>query len=300
MLRYWAKKTAVSLLSFSCFWATATSATAETVLEKIVRTGKLTAGTSKDALPFAYRNDRGELVGYSIDILELITAQLEQEYDRDIELELVALKPKERIPKLTDGEVDIVCDASSFTWQRDRQIDFSFSYSSTGTRLLTKKGNNYWDADSLAGKRIGALPQTTNEKAIRRVQPQAEIVLFKDRAAAYEALRQGKIDAFASDSLLLESWLQTISDPEDFQVVGNFSHEGIACMVAENNSQFMNSVNYTLVDFMQGVIDDEPKYVTIFDKWFGPQGVLPLTQDLRNVAIDNMLLLLDFTDRIAN
>ena len=302
MLQYsWAKKTAVSLLSFSClFWATATSANAETVLEKIVRTGKLTAGTSKDALPFAYRNDRGELVGYSIDILELITAQLEQEYDRDIELELVTLKPKERIPKLTDGEVDIVCDAASFTWKRDRLVDFSFSYSSTGTRLLTKKGNNYWNADSLVGKRIGALPQTTNEKAIRRVQPLAEIVLFKDRAAAYEALRQGEIDAFASDSLLLESWLQTISDPEDFQIVGNFSREGIACMVAENNSQFMYSVNYTLVEFMQGVIDDEPKYVTIFEKWFGPQGVLPLTQDLRNIAIDNMLLLLDFTDRIAN
>lgn len=301
MLRYsWAKKTAVSLLSFSCFWATATSVNAETVVEKIVRTGKLTAGTSKDALPFAYRNDRGELVGYSIDILELITAQLEQEYDRDIELELVTLKPKERIPKLAEGEVDIVCDAASFTWKRDRLVDFSFSYSSTGTRLLTKKGNNFWDADSLVGKRIGALPQTTNEKAIRRVQPSAEIVLFKDRAAAYEALRQGEIDAFASDGLLLESWLQTIFDPEDFQVVGNFSREGIACMVAENNSQFMNSVNYTLVEFMQGVIDDEPKYVTIFEKWFGPQGVLPLTQDLRNIAIDNMLLLLDFTDRITN
>jgi polar amino acid transport system substrate-binding protein len=301
MLRYsWAKKTAVSLLSFSCFWATATSVNAETVVEKIIRTGKLTAGTSKDALPFAYRNEQGELVGYSIDILELITAQLEQEYDRDIELELVALKPRERIPKLTEGEVDIVCDAASFTWKRDRVVDFSFSYSSTGTRLLTKKGNNYWDADSLVGKRIGALPQTTNEKAIRRVQPLAEIVLFKDRAAAYEALRQGEIDAFASDSLLLESWLQTIFDPEDFQIVGNFSNEGIACMVAENNSQLMNSVNYTLVEFMQGFLDDEPKYVTIFEKWFGPQGVLPLTQDLRNIAIDNMLLLLDFKDRITN
>ena len=300
MLQYWAKKTAVSLLSFSCFWATATSVSAETVLEKIIRTGKLTAGTSKDALPFAYRNEEGELVGYSIDILELITAQLEQEYDRDIELELVALKPKERIPKLTDGEVDIVCDATSFTWKRDRLIDFSFSYSSTGTRLLTKKGNNLWNADSLVGKRIGALPQTTNEKAMRRVQPSAEIVLFKDRAAAYEALRQGEINAFASDGLLLESWLQTISDPEDFQIVGNFSREGIACMVAENNSQLMNSVNYTLVEFMQGFVNDEAKYVTIFDKWFGSQGVLPLTRDLRNIAIDNMLLLLDFKDRIAN
>ena len=97
MLRYlWTKKTAILFFGLSLLGGNA-SVMAETVVEKIVRTGKLTAGTSKDALPFAYRNAEGELVGYSIDILELITEQLEEEYNRDIELELVALQPKERI-----------------------------------------------------------------------------------------------------------------------------------------------------------------------------------------------------------
>ena len=78
MLRYlWAKKTALSLLSCSWLIWTTSGAVAETVAEKIAHTGKLTAGTSKDALPFAYRNAEGELVGYSIDILRLITSQLE-------------------------------------------------------------------------------------------------------------------------------------------------------------------------------------------------------------------------------
>ena len=125
----------------------------------------------------------------------------EEEYDQDIDLELVALEPKERIPQLMSGEVDIVCDASSFTWERDRAIDFSFSYGSTGTRLLTKRGNKYWDPQSLVGVRIGALAQTTNEQAIRRFQPKAEIVLLKDRAEGFAALREGKIDAFASDEI---------------------------------------------------------------------------------------------------
>ena len=299
MLRYLWAKTAISLLGFSLFWGNA-NVMAETVVEKIVRTGKLTAGTSKDALPFAYRNDEGELVGYSIDLLKLITQQLEQEYDRDIKLELVALQPFERIPKLIDGEVDIVCDASSFTWKRDREIDFSFSYSSTGTRLLTKKGNDFWDANSLLNRRIGVLPKTTSAQTIKRVQPQTEIITFRDRAAAYEALRQGEIDAFASDGLLLQSWLQNIDNPEDFQIQGDYSREGIACMIPENNSQLLNTVNYTLVEFMQGVVNDRPEYVTIFEKWFGPQGVLPLTQDQRRLAIDNMLLLIDFKDQIIN
>ena len=299
MLRYlWAKSTAVCLLSLGLLTSAIPEAVGETVVEKIVRTGTLTAGTSKDAVPFAYRNDAGELVGYSIDILELITRQLEAEYNREIDLELVALQPRERIPQLIAGEVDIVCDASSFTWKRDRQIDFSFSYSSTGTRLLTEKGRDFWDAESLADRRIGALAKTTNEKTIRRIQPQADIVIVKDRAAGFNALRKGEIDAFASDGILLESWLQAEGDRDKWQIVGDFSREGIACMLPENNSQLMNTVNYSLIEFMQGLLDEQPKYVTIFDRWFGAQGVLPLTQDLNNIMLDNMQLLIDFKDRI--
>ena len=299
MWRYlWARSTAICLFSLGFFNSAVPEAIAESVAEKIARTGVLTAGTSKDALPFAYRNDRGELVGYSVDILELITQQLETEYGRSIELELVALEPKARIPQLIAGEVDIVCDASSFTWKRDRQVDFSFSYSSAGTRLLTAKGNDYWDAESLSDLRIGALAKTTNEKTIRRIQPEAEIVIVEDRAAGFEALRKGEIDAFASDGILLESWLQTEGDRQKWQIVGDFSREGIACMMPENNSQLMNVVNYSLIEFMQGLLEDEPEYVAIYERWFGAQGVLPLTQDLSNIMLDNMQLLIDFKDRI--
>ena len=297
MRHSWAKFSIV-LLSLSTIVLNSSATVAETVIEKVVRTGTLTAGTSKDALPFAYRNDDGELVGYSVDILQLITRQLEQEYDREIELELVALPPKARIPSLTEGKVDLVCDASSFTWKRDRQIDFSFSYSSTGTRLLTRRGRDYWDPESLVGQRVGALPKTTNEKTIARVQPKAKIINVRDRAAGFAALREGKIDAFASDGILLESWLQNVSDPENWQIVGDYSREGIACMVAENNSQLLNTVNYSLIEFMQGLLDERPEYVAIFDRWFGAQGVLPLTQDLKAIMIDNMQLLIDFKDRI--
>ena len=298
MLRYLRTKSTIVFLSLSILTFTSSQASAETVAEKIARTGTFTAGTSKDALPFAYRNDEGELVGYSVDILKLITRQLEREYNREIELELVALEPKARIPELIQGEVDVVCDASSFTWKRDRQIDFSFSYSSTGTRLLTTRGKDYWDAESLIEQRIGALPKTTSEKTIKRVQPRAEIINVKDRAAGFAALRAGEIDAFASDGILLESWLRTVSDPENWQIVGDYSREGIACMVAENNSQLLNTVNYSLIEFMQGLLDERPEYVTVFDRWFGPQGRLPLTQDLRAIMIDNMQLLIDFKDRI--
>ena len=273
-------------------------ATAETVMEKLARTGVLTAGTSKDALPFAYRNNEGQLEGYSIDMLRLIQQQLEKQLGRKIKLKLVALHPKDRINQLVNNNVDIVCDASSFTWDRDQKVDFSVSYGITGTRLLTKQEDYLDISQSLVSKRIGVLQGTTNELAMRRAEPKAEIVTLSDRVNGYTALEKGEIDAFAGDGILLESWLQTSNNSEDFIIAGYYSKEGIACMVPENNSQFLNNVNYALIRFMQGYLVERPQSLEIFDRWFGFQGILPLTEDLRALMIENMQLILDFKEEI--
>lgn len=272
-------------------------ASAETVLEKVARTGTLTAGTNREALPFAFANEEGELQGYSVDMLKLIQSQLAKELGKPVELELVALTPEARIPKLVAGEVDIVCDASSYTWEREKQIDFSVSYGLTGTRLLAKKGTVVWEPKNLVGKRIAAVAGTTNELAMRR-QPQVQVLPVQDHDAGYDALNQGTVDAFAADGILLEGWLQTIDNPDDFTLAGYYSKEGIACMVPENNSKFVDQVNYTLVRFMEGYLKGREPYVTTFDRWFGPQAKVPLSKDLRGLVLETMQLVIDFKEEI--
>jgi polar amino acid transport system substrate-binding protein len=275
-------------------------AKAETVMEKVARTGVLTAGTSKDALPFAYSDSQGKLTGYSVDMLTLIQQQLEKELGKKITLKLVAVTPAARIPKIINRQVDIVCDASSFTWERDKKVDFSISYGVTGTQILIKKETNLGSPESLINKRVGVLAGTTNEQAIKQIQPQSKLVYFKTRPEAFAALEQGKIDAFASDSILLEGWLQTAKNQNSFAIVPPrpYSREGIACMVPENNSKFLNAVNYSLVKFMQGFVNNNPKYVAIFDRWFGSQGAVYLNQDLRDLAVETMQLMIEFHEPI--
>lgn len=273
---------------------------AETVMQKVARTGVLTAGTSRDALPFAYSDSQGKLIGYSVDMLTLIQKQLEKELGKKIQLKLVGVTPSERIPKIINRQVDIVCDASSFTWERDKKVDFSISYGVTGTQILIKKDSNLGSPESLINKRVGVLAGTTNEQAIKQIQPQAKLVYFKARAEGFAALEQGKIDAFASDSILLEGWLQTAKNQDSFAIAPPrpYSREGIACMVPENNSKFLDSVNYSLVKFMQGFVNDNPKYVAIFDRWFGSQGVVFLNRDLRDLAVETMQLMIEFHEDI--
>jgi len=61
-------------------------------MEQIARTGVLTAGTSKDAFPYAYKNKQGDLVGYSIDMMQRISQELALELGRPVRLELKALE----------------------------------------------------------------------------------------------------------------------------------------------------------------------------------------------------------------
>jgi polar amino acid transport system substrate-binding protein len=289
------KKIAIATLSLLLTAALPSVASAETVMQKVKRTGVLTAGTSKDAFPFAYQDKQGQLTGYSVDMLNLIQQQLEKELGKKIQLKLVALPPAGRIPNIVGRKVDIVCDASSFTWERNKNVDFSFSYGATGTNLLVKKASNLSSPKSLIGKRIGVLAKTTNEQAIKRVQPQAKLVYLKDRWQGYTALQQGKIDAFADDGILLEAWLGRKENSNTYKVVPDrpYSREGIACMVPENNSDFLDTVNYTFYGFMQGFVNNESRYVTIFDRWFGPRGAIPLNNDLRELTVETMRIVID-------
>ncbi|MDZ8082654.1 MAG: amino acid ABC transporter substrate-binding protein [Nostoc sp. DcaGUA01] len=294
------QKIAIPILSLMFAMLVPNVVAAETVMQKVARTGVLTAGTSRDALPFAYVDSQEKLNGYSVDMLILIKEQLEKNLQKKIKLQLVGLSPAERIPKIVNQQVDIVCDASSFTWERDKKVDFSVSYGVTGTQLLVNKGSNVGSPESLIDKRIGVLPGTTNEQAIARVQPKAKLVYFKTRTEGYTALQKGTIDAFSSDSIILEGWLQQQKNPDAFAIVPDrpYSQEGIACMVPENNSQFLDTVNYSLVKFMQGFVNGNERYVAIFDRWFGSQGTVVLNRDLRDLVVETMKLVIEFREEI--
>src|SRR3970040_3198740 len=71
---------------------------AETVLEKIRRTGVLTAGTRGVSIPFAFINEKNEWIGFSIDLLEAIRARLEKKLAQRIRLEKKEITPAAGTP----------------------------------------------------------------------------------------------------------------------------------------------------------------------------------------------------------
>lgn len=260
----------------------ASASLAETVVEKVARTGFLTVGTRFDAIPYSYINDKGELVGYSMDVLERIRKRLETRLGRPVTLQMVeANQPGEKINLIRSGDIDIAC-STAFTWERAKVVDFSISYSISGIRILAKKGSNLSTPQSLIGKRIALVPTSAAVDVIKLVQPQATIVTtYSTIEEAIEALKTGKIDAIAGDSISLAGTMLR-DNPKIYEIVPEeaLANFGIACMVPENNSTFLDDVNYAIVKMMQDYITNDTATVSQIDRWFGSQGMVPIPPEL--------------------
>ena len=260
----------------------ASASLAETVVEKVARTGFLTVGTRFDAIPYSYINDKGELVGYSMDVLERIRKRLETRLGRPVTLQMIeANQPGEKINLIRSGEIDIAC-STAFTWERAKVVDFSISYSISGIRILAKKGSNLSTPQSLIGKRIALVPSSAAVDVIKLVQPQATIVTtYSTVEEAIEALKTGKIDAIAGDGISLAGTILR-DNPQAYEIVPEeaLANFGIACMVPENNSTFLDDVNYAIVKMMQDYITNDTATVSQIDRWFGSQGMVPIPPEL--------------------
>lgn len=260
----------------------ASASLAETVVEKVARTGFLTVGTRFDAIPYSYVNEKGELVGYSMDVLERIRKRLETRLGRPVTLQMVeANQPGEKINLIRSGEIDIAC-STAFTWERAKVVDFSISYSISGIRILAEKGSNLSTPQSLIGKRIALVPTSAAVDVIKLVQPQATIVTtYSTVEEAIEALKTGKIDAIAGDSISLAGTILR-DNPKIYEIVPEeaLANFGIACMVPENNSTFLDDVNYAIVKMMQDYITNDTATVSQIDRWFGSQGMVPIPPEL--------------------
>jgi ABC-type amino acid transport substrate-binding protein len=250
-------------------------ALAETVLEKVMRTGVLAAGTRGSSIPLAFINEKNEWIGFSIDLLEAIRARLEKKLGKPIRLEKreVGGDAAARIRLVVNRTIDVECSSTTYTRGRDRDeaVDFSITFFFTGSQLLVKQGSGIKSLADVAGKRVGALAGTTNEKALRASQPKADVVTFQDHATGFLALEQGRIVAYASDGILLAGLASRVKNPKDYAVVGDFfSKDPYACMVPENDSKWRDFVNHTFMELI-----DRGKFFQLYDTWFGEQGVVP-------------------------
>ncbi|NJK49141.1 amino acid ABC transporter substrate-binding protein [Candidatus Gracilibacteria bacterium] len=224
---------------------------AETVLERIERTGEINAGARKNAVPFGYENSQGQWTGYSVEFLKIIHRRLEQKLNKPIKLNLQEVTIDNRFKMVQNGRVDLVCDATSITQQRLDLVDFSVPFFMAGTQFLIDKQdiNNIDIGGTLAKVPVAYIPNTTTDRLIRQVYPLANWQPVNNRQQGIEKLKKGEVSAVASDGvLLLGELVRQGGEMKDFILIPEIpmTSELYACILPKNEPRWKEFVDTSI------------------------------------------------------
>ena len=240
-------------------------------LDKLKETGVIHLGYRETSRPFSFVGSDGQPAGYSVDLCQHVVAAIRQTLKLPaLKVAWVAVTPADRIPKLVKGTIDLECGSTTITFTRMEEVAFSHMIFVDGGSLLATVDSGIASVKDLASKRVGVIPNTTTEKALARAVDEAAVkptvVTVSEHGEGLRGLEEGRLDAYASDRLLLAGLLTTARSPGKLRLSSElFSYEPYGLMLRRGDNAFQANVNRTLSSLYRA-----GEVVQIYERWLGP------------------------------
>lgn len=260
-------------------------------LKKIKDSGTILLGHRESSIPFAYYDDKQQVVGYSMDLTYKIVDAVKKQLNMpNLQVKLNPVTSQTRIPLLQNGTIDLECGSTTNNLERQQQISFSNTIFLIGTRLLTKKNSGIKEFPDLAGKTVVTTAGTTSERLIRKMNEEKKmnmnIISAKDHGESFLMVESGRAAAFMMDDALLAGELAKAKNAGEWVIVGKpQSFEAYGCMLRKDDPQFKKLVDDTLSGIMKSG-EIEKIYARWFQSPIPPKGLnmnFPLSDELKAV-----------------
>ena len=179
-------------------------ATAGTVMDRILKKGELTVGTSANQPPLIAKTKAGKIIGFDADLAQAMARNM------GVRMKLVVMPFSNLLAALEAGKVDMVLSGMTMTAKRNTKVAFVGPYFASGKGILTKKKNvaQLQDAEGLnrASYKVAALQGSTSEAFVKQSAPLAKLVPTKSYDDAINQLLQDKVDAMVADFPACAVW----------------------------------------------------------------------------------------------
>jgi glutamate/aspartate transport system substrate-binding protein len=258
-------------------------------LRKVRDSGVVMLGYRDNSFPFSYLAKDGVPIGYSLELCRDVVDDIAAAVDRPLAIRYVAVTPETRMPMLTSGKIDLECGSTTANTERRKQVAFSPVMFVAGTKLLVRRDSGLRSIDDLRGRPIAVTAGTTNEAELRklsaRLKLDLKLTVARDHDESFGLLAGGKVDAFATDDILLYGLVARKHLERSYVVVGDFlSYDPYALMYRRDDPQLAEVVDAT---FRR--LAESRALADIYVRWFErrlPDGELmkvPMSPQLREL-----------------
>lgn len=233
---------AAMLLAGTSVWAfggkdsgAAPAASFRTV-DEIKASGKVVIGVFSDKAPFGYVDEYGKYQGYDVYFAERIGQDL------GVAVEYISTDPASRVEYAATGKVDIILANFTVTEERAQQVDFALPYMKVMLGVVSPESKLITSVDQLAGKTLIVVKGTTAETYFEKNHPEVKLQKYDEYADAYNALIDGRGDAFSTDNTEVLAWaLVNPGFAVGIDALGNM--DTIAPAVQKGNTSLLEWLN---------------------------------------------------------
>jgi polar amino acid transport system substrate-binding protein len=234
-------------------------------LDEVLQRGSLIVVTLGTVPPFAFKDDKGELVGFDIDVARLAANALFRDPNK---IEFVIVTSDGRWPAIESGRADMGVGGTTVYPDRAIRVAFTRAFIDSGISIMVAKSSGIKSLEDLNQEKY-TVANLNNPQMADRAQlffPKAKIITFDTPSGEFLAVKSGRAHALQIDTPTADYFAATSA--KDFEVLPTL------LTASQNNAIYLKPGDFKWWLWLDTFVSELrtgslfPKYAEIYQKWF--------------------------------
>ncbi len=211
--------------------------------------------TAAEFPPFETRNEAGEIIGFDIDLANMIAEEL------GMELQIEDMKFDGIIGSLQAGRADMAIAGMNATEERKQNVEFSKDYYSDGQIFISQPDSEIKSLEDLKGKTVGVQLGSIQAEGAEKLAKEYdfEVKTLDDVGIVVQEILSNRVDIGYMDKAVAEGYIESqdlvgFTDPTE-------SAPGMA-VAFPKDSELVDKVNDIITE-----LEENGEIAKLEEKW---------------------------------
>lgn len=201
--------------------------------QQIQEAGFFTVGTSPDYPPFESIDDKGNIVGFDVDLIRAVATEM------GLDVRFQGMGFDSILIAVRSGQVHLGMSSFSVTEERKQSVDFTIPYYKSGQVVIVNPDSGIRTVADLKGKVVSAQIGSTSADAAQAIEG-ATARIVDDASTAVMMLRNKAAQGAVLDVAIAENYVTKFGFA---QLDEPLNYEEVAAVVRKDCPEFLAALN---------------------------------------------------------